>query len=145
MMRRCELPARDLRLLDPLFIYPSTVLGRERAIVVNLEQIRCVITADEVLLLNSLDNYVFQYAAELQRRLLQCAEGDELLFEFRALEHTLEVACSFLDAFIRVACSFFEFRALALEVAWSFLELSQNRAMFPLFESCINALFPAIL
>ncbi|ONK68924.1 uncharacterized protein A4U43_C05F17450 [Asparagus officinalis] len=55
MMRRCDLPARDLRLLDPLFVYPSTILGREKAIVVNLEQIRCIITADEVLLLNSLD------------------------------------------------------------------------------------------
>jgi len=98
MMRRCELPARDLRLLDPLFVYPSTVLGRERAIVVNLEQIRCVITADEVLLLNSLDSYVLQYAAELQRRLLQRAEGDELPFESRALELALEAACSFLDA-----------------------------------------------
>ncbi|KQK16843.1 magnesium transporter MRS2-B [Brachypodium distachyon] len=98
MMRRCELPARDLRLLDPLFVYPSTILGRERAIVVNLEQIRCVITADEVLLLNSLDSYVFQYAAELQRRLLQRAEGDELPFEFRALELALEAACSFLDS-----------------------------------------------
>uniref|UniRef100_J3MGC3 Magnesium transporter n=2 Tax=Oryza brachyantha TaxID=4533 RepID=J3MGC3_ORYBR len=98
MMRRCELPARDLRLLDPLFVYPSTILGRERAIVVNLEQIRCVITADEVLLLNSLDSYVLQYAAELQRRLLQRAEGDDLPFEFRALELSLEAACSFLDA-----------------------------------------------
>ena len=97
MMWCCELPARDLRLLDPLFVYPSTVLGRERAIVVNLEQIRCVITADEVLLLNSLDSYVLQYAAELQRRLLQRAEGDELPFEFRALELALEAACSFLD------------------------------------------------
>jgi magnesium transporter len=71
IMRRCDLPARDLRLLDPLFVYPSTILGRERAIVVNLEQIRCIITADEVLLLNSLDNYdVLQYVIELQRRLL---------------------------------------------------------------------------
>lgn len=70
IMRRCDLPARDLRLLDPLFVYPSTILGREKAIVVNLEQIRCIITADEVLLLNSLDNYVLQYAAELQRRLV---------------------------------------------------------------------------
>ncbi|KAK9160130.1 hypothetical protein Syun_006471 [Stephania yunnanensis] len=69
MMRRCDLPARDLRLLDPLFVYPSTILGREKAIVVNLEQIRCIITADEVLLLNSLDNYVLQYVVELQRRL----------------------------------------------------------------------------
>jgi magnesium transporter len=71
IMRRCDLPARDLRLLDPLFVYPSTILGRERAIVVNLEQIRCIITADEVLLLNSIDNYdVLQYVIELQRRLL---------------------------------------------------------------------------
>lgn len=69
IMRRCDLPARDLRLLDPLFVYPSTILGREKAIVMNLEQIRCIITADEVLLLNSLDNYVLQYVAELQRRL----------------------------------------------------------------------------
>lgn len=69
IMKRCDLPARDLRLLDPLFVYPSTILGRERAIVVNLEQIRCIITADEVLLLNSLDSYVLQYVAELQRRL----------------------------------------------------------------------------
>ncbi|CAK9878811.1 unnamed protein product [Sphagnum jensenii] len=69
IMRRCDLPARDLRLLDPLFVYPSTILGRESAIVVNLEQIRCIITADEVLLLNSLDNYVLQYVTELQRRL----------------------------------------------------------------------------
>jgi hypothetical protein len=52
-------------------VYPSTILGRERAIVVNLEQIRCIITADEVLLLNSIDNYdVLQYVIELQRRLL---------------------------------------------------------------------------
>lgn len=124
MMRRCDLPARDLRLLDPLFVYPSTILGREKAIVVNLEQIRCIITADEVLLLNSLDNYVLQYVVELQRRLQAAGvsdvwqtEGgdmsrrvrnfdnmfgnsspDYLPFEFRALEVALEAACTFLDS-----------------------------------------------
>nr|DAD45288.1 TPA_asm: hypothetical protein HUJ06_003518 [Nelumbo nucifera] len=125
MMRRCDLPARDLRLLDPLFVYPSTILGREKAIVVNLEQIRCIITADEVLLLNSLDNYVLQYVVELQRRLTAAGVGevwqsdgpnlgrsrsrsfensfgntspDYLPFEFRALEVALESACAFLDA-----------------------------------------------
>eukprot|EP00850_Spirogloea_muscicola_P016558 SM000135S27002 [mRNA] locus=s135:130323:132545:- [translate_table: standard] len=71
IMRRCDLPARDLRLLDPLFVYPSTLLGREKAIVVNLEQIRCIITADEVLLLNTLNHFVLQYVHELQRRLKQ--------------------------------------------------------------------------
>lgn len=126
MMRRCDLPARDLRLLDPLFVYPSTILGREKAIVVNLEQIRCIITADEVLLLNSLDSYVLQYVVELQRRLTTSAVGeswqtdgsdlnrrrgftnfenmygntspDYLPFEFRALEVALEAACTFLDS-----------------------------------------------
>ncbi|XP_057459564.1 magnesium transporter MRS2-1-like [Actinidia eriantha] len=126
MMRRCDLPARDLRLLDPLFVYPSTILGREKAIVVNLEQIRCIITADEVLLLNSLDSYVLQYVVELQRRLTTVGVGevwhpegtdlsrrrgsrsfdnmfvsmspDYLPFEFRALEVALEAACTFLDS-----------------------------------------------
>lgn len=125
IMRRCDLPARDLRLLDPLFVYPSTILGREKAIVVNLEQIRCIITADEVLLLNSLDSYVLQYVVELQRRLKAAGPGevwqsegaglnrrignrsfgdmfgntspDYLPFEFRALEVALEAACTFLD------------------------------------------------
>ncbi|PSR89367.1 Magnesium transporter MRS2-1 like [Actinidia chinensis var. chinensis] len=126
MMRRCDLPARDLRLLDPLFVYPSTILGREKAIVVNLEQIRCIITSDEVLLLNSLDSYVLHYVVELQRRLTTAGirevwqpEGtdlsrrrgsrsfdnmfgsmspDYLPFEFRALEVALEAACTFLDS-----------------------------------------------
>ena len=128
MMRRCDLPARDLRLLDPLFVYPSTILGREKAIVVNLEQIRCIITADEVLLLNSLDSYVLQYVVALQRRLTNGvgdvwqSEGPELNqrrssrsfdnvygstspdylpFEFRALEVALEAACTFLDSQVR--------------------------------------------
>lgn len=69
IMRHCSLPARDLRLLDPLFIYPSTILGREKAIVVSLEQIRCIITADEVILMNSLDGCVFQYKSEFCKRL----------------------------------------------------------------------------
>ncbi|KAF7123520.1 hypothetical protein RHSIM_Rhsim12G0186700 [Rhododendron simsii] len=126
IMRRCDLPARDLRLLDPLFVYPSTILGREKAIVVNLEQIRCIITADEVLLLNSLDSYVFQYVVELQKRLTTAGVGevwrsegtdlssrsgnrsfdslfgstspDYLPFEFKALEIALEAACTFLDS-----------------------------------------------
>lgn len=69
LMRRCGLPARDLRLLDPLFVYPSTILGREKAIVVSLEQIRCIIMADDVFLMNSLDSCVLQYESELCHRL----------------------------------------------------------------------------
>jgi magnesium transporter len=37
IMQRVDIHARDLRILDPLLSYPSTILGRERAIVLNLE------------------------------------------------------------------------------------------------------------
>lgn len=37
IMQRVQINARDLRLLDPLLSYPSTILGRERVIVLNLE------------------------------------------------------------------------------------------------------------
>ncbi|XP_057963847.1 magnesium transporter MRS2-3 [Malania oleifera] len=71
IMRRTGLPARDLRILDPLLSYPSTVLGRERAIVINLEHIKAIITAHEVLLLNSRDPSVIPFVEELQRRILR--------------------------------------------------------------------------
>uniref|UniRef100_A0A2P2KNJ5 Uncharacterized protein n=1 Tax=Rhizophora mucronata TaxID=61149 RepID=A0A2P2KNJ5_RHIMU len=80
IMRRTGLPARDLRILDPLLSYPSTVLGRERAIVINLEHIKAIITAQEVLLLNSRDPSVAPIVEELQRRLLchyQATEDQE--------------------------------------------------------------------
>nr|XP_027187587.1 magnesium transporter MRS2-5 isoform X2 [Cicer arietinum] len=97
IMRHCSLPSRDLRLLDPMFIYPSSILGREMAIVVNLEQIRCVITADEVILMNSLDGTVGQYRSELCNRLRR-EKSDDLPFELRALELALELTCTSLDA-----------------------------------------------
>ncbi|KAI4295784.1 hypothetical protein L6164_035794 [Bauhinia variegata] len=71
IMRRTGLPARDLRILDPLLSYPSTVLGRERAIVINLEHIKAIITAQEVLLLNSRDPSVTPFVDELQRRIIR--------------------------------------------------------------------------
>lgn len=102
IMRNCSLPARDLRLLDPLFIYPSTILGREKAIVVSLEQIRCIITADEVILMNSLDGCVVQYKSELCKRLQTSRnQAEDLPFEFRALELALELICMSLDAQVK--------------------------------------------
>ncbi|KAL6573517.1 Magnesium transporter MRS2-5 [Orobanche hederae] len=102
VMRRCSLPSRDLRLLDPLFINPSTILGREKAIVVSLEQIRCIITADEVILKNSLEGSVQQYKSELCKRLETSKDQyDDLPFEFRALELALELTCMSLDAQVK--------------------------------------------
>ncbi|CAO2813561.1 unnamed protein product [Amaranthus hypochondriacus] len=78
IMRRTGLPARDLRILDPLLSYPSTVLGRERAIVINLEHIKAIITAQEVLLLNSKDPSVTPFVEELQRRLLRLHQASKI-------------------------------------------------------------------
>jgi hypothetical protein len=85
IMRRTGLPARDLRILDPLLSYPSTVLGRERAIVINLEHIKAIITAQEVLLLNSKDPSVSPFIDELQRRILchHHATKPQVIGEFR--------------------------------------------------------------
>ncbi|XP_047179409.1 magnesium transporter MRS2-F-like, partial [Vigna umbellata] len=126
IMRRTDLPARDLRILDPLLSYPSTLLGRERAIVINLERIKAIITAHEVLLLNSRDPSVTPFVQELQARILRHHQAFSskhhdhhtdsdpdhdhvpdaikiLPFEFVALEACLEAACSVLENEVRAS------------------------------------------
>ncbi|XP_010547641.1 PREDICTED: magnesium transporter MRS2-2 [Tarenaya hassleriana] len=120
IMHRVQIHARDLRILDPNLSYPSTILGRERAIVLNLEHIKAIITAEEVLLRDPSDENVIPVVEELQRRLpagneahqvqgdgkeslaaqndVDAGEEDESPFEFRALEVALEAICSFLAA-----------------------------------------------
>ncbi|KAH6798609.1 magnesium transporter 7 [Perilla frutescens var. frutescens] len=119
IMRRVPINGRDLRILDPLLSYPSAILVRERAIVLNLEHIKAIITTDEVLLRDPLDDNVAPVVEELQRRLplgIGRGEGEEeemleartsevetneetdFPFEFRALEVALEGVCSLLDA-----------------------------------------------
>lgn len=118
IMHRVQIHARDLRILDPLLSYPSTILGREKAIVLNLEHIKAIITADEVLLRDPSEENVIPVVQELQRRLcpgiaahkvhgdgkesgghdVEATEEDESPFEFRALEVALDSTCSFLAA-----------------------------------------------
>ncbi|KAG8636763.1 hypothetical protein MANES_15G036500v8 [Manihot esculenta] len=127
IMHRVQIHARDLRILDPLLSYPSTILGREGAIVLNLEHIKAIITSEEVLLRDPLDENVIPVVEELQRRLppanlipqgqgygrenpsgqneveageedVLCIVNAESPFEFRALEVALEAICSFLAA-----------------------------------------------
>ncbi|KAF9612240.1 hypothetical protein IFM89_038662 [Coptis chinensis] len=120
IMNRVQIHARDFRILDPLLMYPSTILRREKAIVLNLEHIKAIITAEEVLLRDPLDDNVIPIVEELRRRLtpvksngpgrgdmneqqngrndIESGEEDDSPFEFRALEVALEAVCSFLDA-----------------------------------------------
>ncbi|XP_026659985.1 magnesium transporter MRS2-I-like [Phoenix dactylifera] len=108
IMHRVQIDARDLRIIDPLLSYPSAILVRERAIVLNLEHIKAIITAEEVLLRDPYNENVIPIVEELRRRLIQgeksgqneieAAEEDESPFEFRSLEVVLEATCSFLDA-----------------------------------------------
>nr|AHB08883.1 magnesium transporter MRS2-I isoform 1 [Suaeda glauca] len=118
IMNRVHIHARDLRILDPLLSYPSTILGREKAIVLNLEHIKAIVTADEVLLRDPSEQHVIPVVQELQRRLcpgsaahkvqgdgkelgghdVEAAEEDEFPFEFRALEVALDSICNFLAA-----------------------------------------------
>jgi len=69
IMRKTGLPGRDLRILDPLLSYPSTILGRERAIVINLENIKAIITGKDVMLMNSNDPSVTPFVKKLQKLL----------------------------------------------------------------------------
>ncbi|TKY60473.1 Magnesium transporter MRS2-F [Spatholobus suberectus] len=69
LMRRTGLPARDLRILDPMLSYPSSILGRERAIVVNLEHVKGIITASEVLMINSSNPLYLRFLQDLHIRL----------------------------------------------------------------------------
>ena len=67
-----RVPIRDLRVLEPAMSssYSTSIWCRERSIVVNLEQIKILITAEEVICPDSKNSAVVErYIPELQRRL----------------------------------------------------------------------------
>ncbi|KAK6937062.1 hypothetical protein RJ641_034092 [Dillenia turbinata] len=70
IMKRTGLPHRELRVLDPMLCYPPSILGRERAIVINLEHIKGIITAKEVLMFNSTSPLVALFVDDLRHRVL---------------------------------------------------------------------------
>lgn len=72
LMQQFGIQPRDLRLLDLLVAtsYPSAILSRDSAIVVNLERFKCIITTDVVLLPAALFNDgPDAFFEELQQRL----------------------------------------------------------------------------
>ncbi|CAH2063607.1 unnamed protein product [Thlaspi arvense] len=140
IIKRASVPARDLRILGPVFSHSSNILAREKAIVVNLEVIKAIVTAEEVLLLDPLRPEVLPLIDRLKQQFPQrngsenapqasanvqsaldpeAAEGlqSELPFEFQVLEIALEVVCSIVDSSVA---------ALETE-AWPILdELTKN-------------------
>ena len=67
-----RVPMRDLRMLEPnqSKSYSAAILSRERCLVVHLEQVRLLITAEEVYLRGWTKHQLTRYLPELQRRLL---------------------------------------------------------------------------
>ncbi|CAA6658904.1 unnamed protein product [Spirodela intermedia] len=92
IIQRAGIPPRDLRILGPVFSHSSNIIAREKAMVVNLEVVRAIITAQEVLLLDPLSQEVRPFVDQLRQQLAS-RKGDEfeLPFEFQVLEIALEV------------------------------------------------------
>ncbi|XP_058742632.1 magnesium transporter MRS2-F-like [Vicia villosa] len=110
IMRRTGLPARDLRVLDPTLLYPSSIIRREKSIVVNLEHIKAIITSNQMLIINSSSPFFILFLQDLQARIprsnnvekLTSNDNDnddhkQLPFEFKALETCIESACACLE------------------------------------------------
>lgn len=111
--------SRDLRLLDPQMAtsYPSAILCRDQALVVNCEHIKCIITRHYLLLLNPGDEQVLPFVAELQKKLGSgCRAGEaseagtevlteytgtsgasDMPFELRVLEVVLDTVAQQLE------------------------------------------------
>ncbi|GMJ06851.1 magnesium transporter 6 [Hibiscus trionum] len=69
IIKRASIPARDLRILGPVFSHSSTILAREKAMVVNLEFIKAIVTAEEILILDPLQQEVLQFVDQLRLQL----------------------------------------------------------------------------
>ncbi|CAK9168268.1 unnamed protein product [Ilex paraguariensis] len=70
IIKRVSVPARDLRILGPVFSHSSNILAREKAMVVNLEFIKAIVTSEEVLLLDPLRQEVLPFVDQLRQQLL---------------------------------------------------------------------------
>uniref|UniRef100_A0A0D9VPA9 Magnesium transporter n=1 Tax=Leersia perrieri TaxID=77586 RepID=A0A0D9VPA9_9ORYZ len=65
--RHSGLPARDLRILGPLHSRSPSILAREKAMIINLEFVRAIVTADEVLVLEPLAQEVLPFVEKLRK------------------------------------------------------------------------------
>ncbi|GLT39979.1 hypothetical protein SLA2020_141430 [Shorea laevis] len=75
IIRRAGIPARDLRILGPVFSQSSNILAREKAMVVNLEFIKAIVTAEEVMILDPLCQEVLLFVDQLRQQLPHKSES----------------------------------------------------------------------
>lgn len=68
-----NLHTRDLRILDPMLtqMNPCAILCRDRALLINLEHVKCIVTMEYVLVLNVENRAVLSFLDELQKKLKQ--------------------------------------------------------------------------
>lgn len=69
IIRRASIPTRDLRILGPIFSQSSNIIAREKAMVINLEFIKAIVTAEEVLLLDPLSQEVLPFVEQLRQQI----------------------------------------------------------------------------
>ncbi|GAB2279096.1 Magnesium transporter MRS2-4 [Dionaea muscipula] len=129
VIKRVAIPARDLRILGPVFSQSSNILAREKAMVVNLEFIKAVVSAEEVLLLDPLRQEVLPFVDQLRRQVSckssspraglndvqdneghsptsgQCATGPE---HVEGVQHELPFEFQVLEIALEVVCSFLD-------------------------------------
>lgn len=101
--------------VNKYFDFLLSVAARDKAMVVNLEFIKAIVTAEEVLLLDPLRQEVLLFVDQLRQQLPQKGPSKinedgqltlcdneglqaELPFEFHVLEIALEVVCTYLDS-----------------------------------------------
>ncbi|KAL5561550.1 hypothetical protein UlMin_031297 [Ulmus minor] len=130
IIRCASIPARDLRVLGPVFSNSSSILAREKAMLVNLEFIKAIVTAEEVLLLDPLRQEVVSFVDQLKQQLPHRSHGQGVPIEEQETEmqdltsrHWLPVP----EAIEGVQCELpFEFQVLevALEVVCTYLDSS---------------------
>jgi len=79
MTHELGIQIRDLRLLDPLMTsaYPSAILCRDKALVVNLEYIKCIITRDCTLILDVDQVAVKAFVQQLQLKVTEKMDHGE--------------------------------------------------------------------
>ncbi|KAL5232118.1 hypothetical protein ABZP36_030894 [Zizania latifolia] len=137
IIRRAGLPPRDLRILGPVFSESSNILAREKAMVINLEFIRAIVTADEILLLEPLALNVLPFVDQLTRHLpLKSLVGGDgqhggdghgekqdysprdqmsCLNEATGAEHELPFEFQVLELALETVCSSFDINVSDLE------------------------------